>query len=304
MKRTLILSAALLVGVSACGENNPDVGKDGLGPAPAESSAQPTTSPTVLGSDFAGADLTVFAAASLTESFRELGEAYESEYFGAEVTFSFQGSQSLVAAISQGAPADVIATANRKTMTSITDELEDPPAEIFARNQLAIITEPGNPLMITGLADLADPDVKVVLGGPTVPVGKASRETLKAAGVSVEPVSEEQNVKDVLSKVRLGEADAGIVYVTDVQAAGEDVFGIKIPGITNVYPIGVLEDTDADLAADAFVELVLSPEGQAILATYGFKPAPEMTTSPDSATSPDSTPAPDSTPSPDSTPAG
>jgi molybdate transport system substrate-binding protein len=257
---SLATAALLLVGLAACGDNDDIVGQDGV-------SGTPTTS-----ADPAATELTVFAAKSLTESFTELGKAYEAAHAGAKVTFSFAGSQELVAQLQQGAPADVVATADQATVDKVATELEAP-AQVFASNQLAIVTEKGNPLGITGLADLAKGSTKVVLAGPTVPVGKAARKALDAARITVKPVSEEQDVKAVLSKVRLGEADAGIVYVTDVKAAAVDVAGIDLPGVSNVYPIGVLDDAAHDPAADAFVAFVLSADGQAVLQKYGFKPA-------------------------------
>ncbi len=234
------------------------------------SSAAPSTDPAAAPpTDPASSDLTVFAAASLTESFTELGKDYEKAHPGAKVTFSFAGSQALVQQVQQGAPADVVALANAKTGKELAAELSGAP-QTFAKNRLAIVTEQGNPLGITTLAELADPSYKVVLAAPAVPVGMASAEALNRAGVAVKPVSQEQDVKAVLQKVRLGEADAGIVYVTDVKAAGADVSGTGLPGITNTYPIGVVNRSGHPEAASAFVNFVLSPDGQAVLARYGF----------------------------------
>ncbi len=229
-------------------------------------SGMSTTAPSV---DPAATELTVFAAASLTESFTELGEDYEKAHPGAEVTFSFAGSQTLVQQVRQGAPADVVALADATTGEDLATELSAPPAT-FAKNRLAIVTEKGNPLGITTLADLADPSGKVVLAAPTVPVGKAAAAALAQAGVTVTPVSQEQDVKAVLQKVRLGEADAGIVYLTDVQAAGDDVSGIDLPGVTNSYVIAVVNEAGHPEAAAAFVSFVLSAAAQAVLSRYGF----------------------------------
>ncbi len=230
------------------------------------SAAPPAVTPST---DPAATDLTVFAAASLTESFTELGKDYEKAHPGAKVTFSFAGSQALVQQVQQGAPADVVALANAKTGKDLAAELTGAP-QTFAKNRLSIVTEKGNPLGITTLADLADPSRKVVLAAPAVPVGKASAAALRKAGVTVKPVSLEQDVKAVLQKVRLGEADAGIVYVTDVKAAGADVSGTDLPGITNAYPIGTVNKAGHPAAASAFVSFVLSADGEAVLSRFGF----------------------------------
>lgn len=207
--------------------------------------------------------VTVFAASSLTQVFTAEGKAYEKAHPGTRLTFSFAGSQALVAQLQQGAPADVLATADTASMTA--SGLKG--ARVFARNRLAVITAPGNPRGIHGLADLARPGLRVVLAGPTVPVGKAAAKALAAAGVTVRPASLEQDVKGVVTKVRLGEADAGIAYVTDVRSAHGAVAGAELPEVSNSYPIAA-----AHGAGKAFVSFVLSPAGQAILASYGFLP--------------------------------
>ena len=261
MRTPLLLTTALCLSLVACGGDGGAVGMSPDGTAPPASR------------DPAATELTVFAAASLTESFTELGAAYEVVHPGADVRFSFAGSQALVAQIGQGAPADVLATADQGSIEGVAGELEQP-AQVFAQNQLAIVTEPGNPLGIRTLADLAPASTTVVLASATVPVGKAARRAIDKAGVSVRPVSEELDVKAVLSKVRLVEADAGIVYVTDLAAAWDTVAGTPLPGVSNAYPIGVLDKAEHDPAADAFLAFVLSPEGQAVLRTYGFLPPP------------------------------
>lgn len=207
----------------------------------------------------------VFAAASLSSAFAAAGQAFQATHPGVKVTFSFAGSQTLVAQIQQGAPADVLATADTASMPAAVLSK----AHIFARNRLAVITAPGDPKHITSLADLGRPGLRVVLAGPTVPVGAAARRALAQAGISVTPVSLEQDVKGVVTKVRLGEADAGIAYVTDVASAHGAVAGTALPGITNSYPVAVVRP-GAD--AQAFVDFLLSPAGRAVLATYGFLP--------------------------------
>jgi molybdate transport system substrate-binding protein len=216
-------------------------------------------------SDARSRTLTVFAASSLTTAFTAAGKAFEASHSGVQVRFSFAGSQALVAQLKQGAPADVLATADTASMAAAALS----GARVFARNRLAIITAPGNPKHITTLAGLAGNGVRVVLAGPTVPVGKAAGKVLAAAHVVVKPVSLEQDVKGVVTKVRLGEADAGIAYVTDVRAAMGTVAGTDLPGISNSYPVAVVK---AGSDATAFTDFLLSAEGQTLLATYGFLP--------------------------------
>ncbi len=220
-------------------------------------------------------ELSVFAAASLTEAFTELGDRFTAEHPGVTVAFNFAGSNDLVTALQQGAPADVLATADPKNMEEAASLTGAPQA--FAGNELIIAVEPGNPMGISGLADLGDEDLKVVLAAPEVPAGKYAQEALAEAGVTVQPVSLEVSVKGVVTKVSLGEADAGIVYVSDVKSAGDKLEGIAIPADLNVvatYPIATLTDAADPADAQAFVDLVLSAEGQAVLAGYGFLPAP------------------------------
>lgn len=210
--------------------------------------------------------VTVFAAASLNKAFAAEGEAFEKAHPDVRVGFSFAGSQSLVAQIKQGAPADVLATADLATIEGVRDSLVAAPS-VFAHNQLAIVTGPGNPLRIQRLADLARPGVKVVLAGPTVPAGKASAKALKAAGVTVRPVSLEDAVTGVVSKVALGEADAGIAYVTDLRATAA-VDGVPLDGLTTDLAIGALNGRSGSLA---FIAFVRSSQGQAILDRFGFR---------------------------------
>ncbi|MEZ5125026.1 MAG: molybdate ABC transporter substrate-binding protein [Thermoleophilia bacterium] len=216
-------------------------------------------------------NLTVYAAASLTSAFTELGEKYMDDHPGTEVAFNFAGSQDLVAQLQQGAPADVLATADTETMEKVANLVGT--QRIFAENELTIAVAPGNPLGIESLDDLANPDLKVVLAAPEVPAGAYSAQVLKAAGVTVSAVSLEESVKGVVTKVALGEADAGIVYVTDVTAAAGKVDAVEIPAKFNVvatYPLAVVQASAASEQAQEFVDLVLSADGQAILAKYGF----------------------------------
>lgn len=219
-------------------------------------------------------ELTVLAAASLMEVFGSLQEAFTRSNPDTSPRFSFESSATLVAQVQQGVEADVIATADEETMAELESAglLAGPP-EVFALNELAIIVEPGNPRNVQGLADLADEDLKIVLAAEEVPAGAYARQALDAADVEVEPVSLEEDVKAVVSKVSLGEADGGIVYVTDAKAAGSSVSTVPIPPEHNVvarYPIAVLEDAPNQTLARAFVALVLSEDGRRALAEAGF----------------------------------
>ena len=227
--------------------------------------------------DSSGGNVTVFAAASLTAAFTELGDAFTAANPDVEVAFNFAGSSDLVAQISDGAPVDVFASADLANMAKLTDAglAPDEPAT-FATNAAEIAVEPGNPLDITGVADLADRDLIVVLCAPEVPCGAYAERVVANAGITVTPSSYEENVKAVVTKVTLGEADAGIVYRTDVIAAGDAAQGVPIPDDINVvaeYPIALVADAPNATGAQALVDFVLSPSGQKILAAFGFGPA-------------------------------
>ncbi len=220
-------------------------------------------------------ELTVFAAASLSAAFTELGEDFTAANGGAKVTFNFAGSQALATQIRQGAPADVFASADIPDMDKVKDLVRTP--QSFASNRLQMVVEKGNPKHVKGLHDLASSDLKVVLAAEEVPAGRYARQVLDRAGVRLRPVSEEDNVKAVVAKVSLGEADAGIVYVTDVAAGGDKVEGVDIPegqNLTATYPIATVKAGKAPDRAQAFMDLVLSAEGQQVLKQYGFLPPP------------------------------
>jgi molybdate transport system substrate-binding protein len=226
------------------------------------------------GSSSASDELKVFAAASLTAAFTRLGSDFTASG-GTRVTFNFAGSQALATQIQQGAPADVFASADTTNMDKVKDLVAPP--QSFAGNLLQIVVAKGNPKGIKGLGDLANSDLKVVLAAPDVPAGKYAAQALGKAGVTVKPVSLEDNVKAVVTKVGLGEADAGIVYVTDVTAAGDRVDGVEIPRDRNVpatYPIAVVNASKRQDKAQAFVDLVRSDQGQRVLERYGFLPPP------------------------------
>jgi molybdate transport system substrate-binding protein len=259
MRRTPTRLAALLavaaLALAACGGGDDDSGGGSGAAAPGE--------------------IKVFAAASLTAAFTRLGEQYSAANGGAKVTFNFAGSQALATQIQQAAPADVFASADIPNMDKVKDLVGTP--QNFASNQLQIVVEQGNPKNVQGLDDLADPDLKVVLAAPEVPAGKYAAEALGKAEVTVKPVSQEDNVKAVVTKVSLGEADAGIVYVTDVTAGGDKVEGVDIPedqNVTATYPMATVKASKAPEAAQAFMDLVLSAEGQQVLKEHGFLPPP------------------------------
>ncbi len=219
----------------------------------------------------------VFAAASLNSAFDKIGSQFEKAHPGVTVKFSYAGSSSIATQIKQGAPADVFASANGQNMTTVTDDaLASGTPKVFARNKLEIMVAAGNPMHIKSVSDLAANGVKVAVCAPAVPCGSYSAQVFKKAGVTVKPVSEETSVSSVVTKVSLGEADAGIVYVTDVKAAGSKVAGVAIPADQNVtadYPIVALKDAPNPGAAAAFVSYVLSSSGRDVLTSYGFLPA-------------------------------
>ena len=215
--------------------------------------------------------LRVLAASSLTDAFTELEPIFEDLYEGAELTFQFGPSSSLAEQVNQGAPADVLVTADEQTMARV--EGVDP--VIVARNRLSIVVEPGNPKAIARLPDLAGDDVITVLCAVEVPCGRLGAHALDKAGVDLEPTAYEESVKSVVTRVALGEADAGIVYVTDVRAAGDDVQGVAIdiaddPELEAVYPATVVPGAAASFLAEAFLDVLVADAGQRVLVGHGF----------------------------------
>ena len=217
---------------------------------------------------------TVFAAASLTAPFQAVAQAFEARHPGARIELHFAGSAQLVVQIREGARADVFASADEPSMQRVVEAGHTAAApRVFARYELCIVTPRGNPKGVEGLADLARDDVTVLLCGPGVPAGRYARQMLARASLVVRPASDEPSVKAVVSKVGLGEADAGVVYVTDAASARERVDAVHVPAEENVtatYPIAVLDSGDGGSTGAAFVAFVLSPDGRAVLESFGF----------------------------------
>jgi len=278
MRRVLLLLTICLALVTGCGAT------------PTAAPMQPAPTAVATPSSASGT-LTVFAAASLTEAFTELGTLFETGHPGVKVVFNFAGSQALSAQLGEGAPADVFASANAKEMTNAitAGRVPDGSQKTFAHNKLVVIYPADNPAGLAKLQDLAKPGLKLVLAAAEVPVGKYSVEFLDKAtqdaafgttfkeDVLKNVVSYEDNVKSVLTKVVLGEADAGIVYLTDVSLDNASKVGrLDIPNALNAvatYPIATVSNATQPELAQAFVDLLLSAQGQEILAKYGFLPA-------------------------------
>ena len=256
---SIVLAAVAAAGLTACGS---------------DSASTTTTGGAASGSGVSG-PITVFAAASLTESFTRIGKDFEAANPGTTVTFNFAGSSALATQIDQGAPADVFASAapaNMKTVTDAGNAGGTP--QTFVKNQLVIAVPKGNPKKVAGLTDLTKSGVKVALCAEQVPCGAAAKKALAAAGVRVSPVTLEQDVKAALSKLRLGEVDAALVYRTDAKAAASDVDGIEFPesaGAINDYPIVVLRNAPNRSAARALIDYILSDDARTVLTAAGFQ---------------------------------
>ncbi len=267
--RSLLLLCVLGMLVAACGGTTPT----------SSSSATPTAAP-------AAVSLNVFAAASLTASFKEIATDYQSAHSNVKITYNFNGSQLLEQQIANGAPADIFASADQANMQKATKANLVNTPQVFARNKLVIIVPASNPANITSLKDLAKKGVKLVVGAPAVPIGNYALQILDKLGkapdygptyessVKANFVSQEENVTAVVQKVQLGEADAGIVYRTDVTSSvASKVKIIDIPDNFNViaqYPIAVTKDSTHATDAQAFEQYILSPQGQSVLTKYGF----------------------------------
>lgn len=220
-------------------------------------------------------ELTVYAAASLTNAFNDIGDAFMEENAGTDVRFEFDGSSALVDKIKQGAPADVFASADQRNMQKATDaDVVNEPIE-FTDNQLVLTVPAGNPGKITGLDDSLD-GKKLIICAPEVPCGNLTKQVAEEAGVELKPVSEEQKVTDVRGKIESGEGDAGLVYTTDAMAAGDKVEVIPMDVVgTNIYPIAVVKESKNPELAQKFIDYVLGEKGQEIMKSYGFTPPGE-----------------------------
>jgi molybdate transport system substrate-binding protein len=253
-----VFCALSLALISGCGSSE----------QPAASSPAPSTSAV------AGGHIIVFAAASLKKTFTDIGEQFKTENPGASVEFSFAGSSDLVTQLTQGAQADVFASADTKNMDKAAQGglLSGDPVN-FASNTLTIAVAPGNPKKIASFKDLTQQGLNVVVCAPQVPCGSATQKVEQATGVTLNPVSEESSVSDVLGKVTTGQADAGIVYVTDAIGAGDKVAAVAFPeaaGAVNTYPMAVLKGSKNQELARKFVDLVTGESGQKVLNAAGF----------------------------------
>jgi molybdate transport system substrate-binding protein len=269
-RRYLVAALAVIAAAALTTACAGPVGAGGSGSTSAAASAAASTD----AASRAPETLTVFAAASLKKTFTELGALFEAANPGVTVALNFAGSADLVTQITEGAPADVIASADARNMAKLTDAglVTGTPA-VFATNTLEIAVPPGNPAGVTTFADLANPATKVVVCAAQVPCGAATVTIEKATGVKLTPVSEENAVTDVLGKVSSGEADAGLVYVTDVTAAGTRVLGIPFAesgGAVNSYPIGVVAASAHAALGTRFADFVTGTSGQRVLAAAGF----------------------------------
>lgn len=239
------------------------------------------TSGAAGGASNGGADVTgtvqVFAAASLTDAFEDVAAAFEDSHPNVDVSFSFAGSSALVQQLLDGAPADVLATADERTMGQLVDDapgslLQGEP-EVFARNRLALVVPAGNPADLAGLDDLADDDLFVGLCATEVPCGNVAAEVLEDEGITPAVDSYEPDVRSLLTKLVAGELDAGLVYQTDAQAAGDDIEVIEVPELgarTTSYPVVALDAGDNPVGGAVFADYVRSDEAQRILSDYGF----------------------------------
>ena len=263
MRRSPLVAASILAAaglLSACGSSSSG------GSAATAGAGSP--SPSVTG------NITVFAASSLKEAFTTIGQQFEAAHPGVKVTFSFAASSALAQQINSGAPADVFASASKTNMQQVVDAGGASNPTDFVKNVMEIATPPSNPANVTTVNDLAKSSVKVALCQPQVPCGSTAQKVFTNAGITVKPVTLEPDVKSVLGKVTLGEVDAGMVYVTDVLAAGSAVKGVEIPDNVNAsttYPIAALTKAPNPSTAQAFVAYVLSPDGQTVLKNAGFE---------------------------------
>ncbi len=258
---TLIAAGLVASALAGCGSSS-------SGSSAASASASSSASTSLSGS------ITVFAASSLLGTFTQLGKQFEAAHPGAKVTFSFGASSALATQIVNGAPADVFASASPTNMQQVVAAGDASNPATFASNVMEVAVPPANPAGVTSVNDLAKSSVKVALCQPQVPCGSTAAKVFANAKVTVKPVTLEPDVKSVLGKVELDAVDAGMVYVTDVKAAGAKVTGVQIPADLNAstsYPIAAISKSGDAATAQAFAAYVLSPAGQSVLAAAGFE---------------------------------
>jgi len=237
-------------------------------------SGSSTSSPAAASTALPAGSITVFAASSLKETFTQLGKQFQEAHPGDTVKFSFGASSTLATQITSGAPADVFASASPKNMQTVVSAGDASNPQDFAKNTAEVAVPPSNPAKVTSVNDLAKSSVKVALCQPQVPCGVVAAQVFKNTGITVKPVTLQPDVKSVLTQVELGNVDAGVVYVTDVKAAGAKVTGVPIPASDNAsttYPIATISSSKNQSIAQAFVAYVLSPQGQAVLSAAGFQ---------------------------------
>jgi molybdate transport system substrate-binding protein len=259
--------------LAACGSSTTGGSGDTTPTSAPATSAAPTASASASQAADISGTVTVLAAASLTEAFTTLGDQFKAAHPGVDVKFSFGASSDLAAQITSGAKVDVFASASPKNMKQVVDAGDATSSTNFVSNVMEIAVPPNNPGNVTTVDDLAKSGVKVALCQPQVPCGSVAAQVFKNAKITVKPVTLEVDVKSTLTKVTTGEVDAGVVYVTDVRAAGSKVKGIEIPAAVNAsteYPITVLKNAPNATAAQAFQDYVLSDAGQKVLTDDGF----------------------------------
>lgn len=269
--RRFALTAVALSAVAVAGCSSSSSSSSAASPA---ASASSSSAPAASASAAATGTITVFAAASLMGTFTQIGKQFEAAHPGDTVKFSFGGSSTLATQITGGAPADVFASAAPANMDTVVNAGDASSPQDFAKNTAEVAVPPSNPAKVTSVSDLAKSSVKVALCQPKVPCGVVAAEVFKNAGVTVTPVTLQPDVKSVLTQVELGNVDAGMVYVTDVKAAGTKVKGVVIPASDNastLYPIDTIKSSTHQAEAEAFVAYVLSPSGQQVLAAAGFQ---------------------------------
>jgi len=266
--RRFALTAVALAAIAVAGCSSSSSSSPASTPASSSSSAASSSSATQTGT------ITVFAAASLMGTFTQLGKQFEAAHPGDTVKFSFGGSSTLATQITGGAPADVFASAAPANMDTVVNAGDASNPKDFAKNTTEIAVPPSNPAKVTSVSDLAKSSVKVALCQPKVPCGVVASQVFKNAGITVKPVTLQPDVKSVLTQVELGNVDAGMVYVTDVKAAGTKVKGVAIPSGQNastLYPIATISSSTHQAEAEAFVAYVLSPAGEQVLTAAGFQ---------------------------------